>query len=75
MKPFYSKSRGKLVVDARCTCGHAESKHGSVLRASGDEKIRLPNAGGCCSGHCDCDNFTWAGWITESSNANLVVMQ
>ncbi len=67
MTPFYSRSRGQFVIDARCECGHAESEHGSQLRRAGKDLIRLDHDGSCCNGHCACRKFTWMEWITADS--------
>lgn len=62
MKPFYSKARGELIIDAVCICGHAESEHGSKLHKFPNIMIREANASNCSD--CDCEHFTWAGWLT-----------
>lgn len=73
MRPFYSPQRGQMIVDAKCACGHAEREHGSALRTSGEDTIRLNHDGSCCGGEgCDCTCFTWAGWITVDEAGSKV---
>ena len=60
MTPLRGKD-GRLIVDERCACGHLKSRHG-------DRLIGVPQHGGCLE-ECDCQRFTFRGYLYEGDPA------
>lgn len=65
--PFYSRQIESVVVGEMCKCGHPRASHGSQTRRVDGQLVRLGHHdGNCCDSHCECKQFTWDKWITES---------
>lgn len=73
MKPFFSNQLNCIVVGEKCECGHAKSEHGSQIKSQLEALIRLPQEGNCCENHCVCQQYTWAGWITENEAVDHLI--
>jgi hypothetical protein len=68
MTPFRGKD-GRLIVDERCACGHLKSRHGHRLADLPDDRlIGVPQHGGCLE-ECDCQRFTFRGYLYEGDPA------
>jgi len=54
---------GRVVVDEMCQCGHKASEHGSQIHELSDGEVFVGNEGqGGCT-ECNCDQFTWKGFV------------
>lgn len=76
--PFYSETHQDFIVAEMCECGHLQKDHGSLnirLHDTDGRIVRLPNDGGCCNGHCGCDHYRWARWVTSDEYASMIVAQ
>lgn len=69
MKAFFSKHLGDFVVDEMCRCGHFKSKHGSLCSKVQGSLIRHSGEGNCCSGSCECLQFTFVRFVTVTEAA------
>ena len=57
MKPFRTRD-GRVIVDQRCRCGHAQSRH---EQRQGEQSARRP----CLEDGCPCQNFSFKDFIYE----------
>lgn len=64
MKPFFSKPLNDWIVDEVCKCGHSKKEHGSLVKKVSNGMLRLAEEGNCCSGHCECLQYTFENYIT-----------
>ena len=48
------ESKGQVIVDERCSCGHVRTEHAS--------RFDVGN-GPCTHLDCGCNQFTWSGWV------------
>ena len=62
MKPFRTRD-GRIIVDQLCRCSHNFSKHAARLADLPGQTVPVPNHGSCTEAGCDCQRFTFAGFV------------
>lgn len=73
MKMFFSRQLNDYVVDEMCVCGHLKSLHGSLLHKFSNSMIREHSDGNCCSGRCNCPQYTFERFVAAEEAAQLLV--